>query len=162
MAAASAAVAAFLTVVIVHPDARPDSTLEQLVDRHVAALSAGASGGTPAVQFASGERHQLKPWFQGRVPLSPPVVDLSPEGFELLGGRVERVGSREAAVVVYRVRKHPIEVFAWRDAGPDAPARSSSLRGFSVVRWSSDGLAFAAISDVNAPELERFASLLGR
>jgi anti-sigma factor RsiW len=89
-------------------------------------------------------------------------VDLAASGFELLGGRVERVGARETAVVVYLVRKHPIDVFAWRDPAPDAAARTSTVRGFSVVRWNAGGLGFAAVSDLNAAELERFAQLLAR
>jgi anti-sigma factor RsiW len=156
LAAGVAALAVAATLVFVEGSTRRDQMLGQLVDRHVAALASVPAGGSPVVQFAAQERHQLKPWFQGRVALSPAVVDLSAQGAELLGGRVDRLASGDAAVVVYRVRRHPIDLFAWRDAAEAAP-RTETLHGFNIVRWSSGGLAYAAVSDLNAAELERFA-----
>jgi anti-sigma factor RsiW len=155
IAAGAAAIAVAVTLAAGRFTRAP--TLEVLVDRHVAALAAVPATGAPALELVASERHQLKPWFQGRVPLSPPVADLSGAGYELVGGRIERLGSQPAAVVIYRIRRHPIELFAWRDAGRSSAPRAQSLDGFNVVRWEAEGLAFAAVSDLNAAELERFA-----
>jgi len=34
------------------------------------------------------------------------------------------------------------------------------VRGYGVVTWAQDGLRFAAVSDVDTPELERFTALV--
>jgi len=136
--------------------AEPEPDYFAVVERHVAAL--GAQG--PKLQVTSTERHEVKPWFQGRIPLSPPVPDLSDQGFELLGGRLDRVGEHDAAVVVYRIRQHPVELYAWRDEAPASSITAESSRGFSIARWRVDGLALVAISDVSAQDLERFATLV--
>ena len=39
------------------------------------------------VEVASESHHTVKPWFAGRVPVSPPVADFTEQGFALLGGR---------------------------------------------------------------------------
>jgi anti-sigma factor RsiW len=36
----------------------------------------------------------------------------------------------------------------------------SKPRGFATVAWAEDGLAFVAVSDVDPPELTRFAELV--
>jgi anti-sigma factor RsiW len=60
--------------------------------------------------------------------------------------------------VVYQIRNHPINLFVWRAAG-DAPGdlQVRQARGFAMATWSAGGLRFAAISDVDARDLERFA-----
>ena len=60
--------------------------------------------------------------------------------------------------VVYRIREHPINLFVWRRAdGRDAALDLAIVRGFSVAAWSAGGLDYAAVSDVDAGELGRFA-----
>jgi anti-sigma factor RsiW len=50
--------------------------------------------------------------------------------------------------------------FKWTSAGSAFPPRLHATRGFNVAEWSSEGLAFAAVSDVDARDLERFAHAL--
>src|SRR6185312_3631715 len=45
--------------------------------------------------------HNVKPWFNGRVDLSPLVPNLDSLGFPLPGGRVDYIGTHQAAGVVY-------------------------------------------------------------
>jgi len=127
---------------------------EPAVASHVAALAPTHE----LIQVASSDQHTVKPWFQGKLDFAPPVKDLSGDGFTLLGARLDHVADKPAAAVVYRIRKHVINLFVWRasERAPDALA-TSSVRGFSVATWAADGLRFAAVSDVEARDLARFA-----
>src|SRR5262249_17657030 len=58
------------------------------------------------------DRHTVKPWFSGRVTEAPRVVDLSQEGFPLIGGRVDVIGRTPVPTLVYRSRQHLISLMA--------------------------------------------------
>ena len=132
-----------------------ESLPELAVAKHVAALSPAG----PRIDVASSDRHTVRPWFQGRVDFAPAVRDLSAQGFELLGARVERVGSRQAVAIVYRLHSHVIDVFTWRAAQADAPtAREATIRGFNVISWNDGDMSYVAVSDTDRGELERFTS----
>lgn len=151
---ASAAAAALVVVFVLRPAAN-DSVREQVIASHVAALARAQGNVAQLVQVAASDRHVVKPWFQGRIDVSPPVRDLQAQGFTLIGARVDRLAERSAAVLVYRIRNHPIELYVW-GADRSAPAEQSSWRGFGIAQWSAGGLAFAAVSDVDARDLQRF------
>ena len=132
-----------------------DSLPDVLAARHVASLS--PSG--PRVDVASSDRHVVRPWFQGRAEFAPMVRDLSGQGFDLLGARLDNVGNREAVAIVYRLHNHIINVFSWRRIGNAAsPEREATVRGFNVTSWSDRDMDFAAISDTDNAELRRFAA----
>lgn len=129
---------------------------DQVVASHVAALSPGGR----LVDVGSTDRHTVKPWFAGRTDIAPLVRDLSADGFELVGGRLDRVGDRESAAVVYRIRNHHVDLFMWRAPPEQIDAmRMTQARGFEVATWSTAGVRYTAISDVNRADLERFARL---
>jgi anti-sigma factor RsiW len=130
---------------------------DQLVTSHVASLAHPRE----LTAVISTDQHTVKPWFQGKIDIAPPVKDLSREGFELLGGRVDQVAGKPGAAVVYKVRNHVINLFVWRANEPvAAPIATANVRGFSVTTWSGDGLRFVAVSDVGAQDLTRFAQLV--
>ena len=157
-ALASAAAAAGLAVgVWLGQPPRNDFVLDQVVASHVASLAPGRK----LIDVASADRHALKPWFVGKTDFAPVVRDLTAEGFELVGARLDHVGDRQASAVVYRVRNHYVNLFAWRaDGAASEDLRVASARGFGVATWSEGGLRFAAVSDVDRTDLERFARLL--
>lgn len=137
--------------------AAPPAPLEPLIAGHVASLSANGR----LTDVASSDRHTVRPWFQGKVAFAPTVRDLSADGFVLLGGRIEQLDGRPAAAIVYRLRGHFITLYVWHDApGAGAPTQIQTARGLSVVSWSGAGLQHAAVSDLNANDLLRFAELL--
>jgi anti-sigma factor RsiW len=120
-----------------------------LVASHMRSLMASAP-----VDVASSDRHTVKPWFNGKLPQSPRVVDLAAQGFPLLGGRIDVIGLVPAPTLVYGRRLHLISVTALASA-QRAPRRA--IDGYNVVEWTDADLAYWAVSDLAAPELEEFA-----
>ena len=112
-----------------------------------------------AVQVASDNTHNVKPWFAGRLEFTPVVKDLSAEGFELIGGRVDYVGGRRVAALVYRKGQHQINVFTW-PSNDAAPLKLDTAQGYNVASWSRGSMAFWAISDLNSGELRELPPLL--
>ena len=158
-AAALAACAAVLSALVTHWSARSPADVasnEQVVASHVASLAEPRR----LITAESGERHVVKPWFQGKVDFAPAVKDLSAHEFVLLGGRVDHVGNAQAAAVVYRIRSHVINLFVWRSDGADEAIAEARSRGFSVASWTEGGLRYAAISDVDPRDVRRFAELI--
>jgi anti-sigma factor RsiW len=129
-----------------------------LAARDVASAHIRALVSDRITDVASSERHTVKPWFNGRVELAPLVEDFAAEGFPLVGGRIDFVEGRRAATVVYRRRQHLISLFIWPSSA--AVAGTTSIQGYNVVQWSSNGMGFAAISDLNRAELETFIGLV--
>ena len=104
-----------------------------------------------------GDQHTVKPWFNGKLDVAPPVVDLTSLGFTLLGGRLDYVDAKPVAAVVYRRRVHIINLFCAPSPGSARRvAKMESLQGFNVRSWTDNGLGFWAVSDINAEELTEF------
>jgi anti-sigma factor RsiW len=134
------------------------STADTIVSDHIRALMAPQ----PA-DVASSDRHTVKPWFNGRIPESPRVVDLAKNDFPLIGGRIDVVERRPVPTLVYQHRKHLIGLTAIPAPGkPDAAPLARAIEGYNVVTWTGDGVTYWAVSDVAAPELARFTELCRR
>ncbi len=129
---------------------------QEVVASHVRALM-----GPNLFEVRSTDQHTVKPWFAGKLDYSPPVVDLAPIGFPLTGGRLDRLGDRAVAALVYQRRQHTINVFVWptSDSG-EALTDTRTFRGFQVRHWTHDGMAFWAVSDLNDIELDQFVHAL--
>ena len=152
---AASVVAAFAagsiaTLVAVGPGSR-EPVPELLVASHVRALMASQT-----VDVASSDRHAVKPWFNGKLPQSPRVVDLAAQGFSLVGGRIDVIGLTPTPTLVYRVRQHVISLTAL-PASRGGGAASRPIEGYNLVEWTDGPLMYWAVSDVAAPELEKFA-----
>jgi anti-sigma factor RsiW len=126
-----------------------------LLASHLRALAANSP-----VDVISEDRHTVKPWFAGKIGESPPVVDPKSAEFPLLGGRIDYVGDRRTAVIVYGHRKHVIDVYIAPGADA-ADARSLQLQGFSVTPCRLSGQSAWIIADVDADSLREFSGLLG-
>jgi len=112
------------------------------------------------VQIASSDHHAVKPWFNGRIDFAPPVRDLAADGFPLAGGRLDVIGERRVAAVIYKRRQHVINVFMWPTAGSDSPARTVASKGYNVLTWTVGGTTYWAVSDLNAAEMSELQKLL--
>jgi anti-sigma factor RsiW len=134
---------------------RGDATADAVVADHIRALMAPQ----PA-DVASSDRHTVKPWFNGKIPESPRVVDLAKEDFPLLGGRIDVIGRTPAPVLVYGHRKHVISLTAIATPGrPDAPPAARSSEGYHLLAWTEGGVTYWAVSDMAAGDLAHFADL---
>jgi anti-sigma factor RsiW len=138
------------TLLALGPASR-DQIPEVLVASHMRALMAPQT-----VDVASSDRHTVKPWFNGKLPGSPRVVNLAAQGFPLVGGRIDVIGLTPAPTLVYRARLHVISVTALPSADREtAPPRP--INGYNIVEWADGPTAYWAVSDLAAPELENFA-----
>jgi anti-sigma factor RsiW len=111
------------------------------------------------IDIASSDKHTVKPWFDQKLGLSPPTVDLSAEGFPLMGGRVEVVSGEPLPSLVYRRRQHLISLVAQplkTGATPSAGPNPKTVDGYNMIEWTGDGFAYWAISDLDMTELHEF------
>jgi anti-sigma factor RsiW len=132
-----------------------------LIERDVAAAHVRSLLQDSPMQIASSDNHTVKPWFAGRLEFSPAVRDLSAEGFPLAGARLDYIGGRRVAALVYRRRLHVVNVFLWPSAGGvETAAHESSVRGYNVISWKKEGIAYWAISDLNMAELRELQARL--
>jgi anti-sigma factor RsiW len=133
-----------------------DGIVQQVLAGHVRSLLANH-----LTDVASSDRHTVKPWFAGKLDFAPAVIDLSPEGFPLAGGRLDYLEHRPVAALVYHRRKHVINLFIW----PTERATTGLLKlatdhGYQIVHWEEAGNAYWAVSDLNDDELRQFAQLI--
>jgi len=132
-----------------------DATASAITAAHVRGLMA-----PQATDVTSSETHTVKPWFSGRIPQAPRVVDLVKADFPLVGGRIDVIDRSPSPTLVYSRRKHLISVTAvpTSNRGDAAPARAN-VDGYNVVLWVDAGVTYWAVSDLNAQELEEFVKL---
>ncbi|MBI3677854.1 MAG: anti-sigma factor [Proteobacteria bacterium] len=150
---AALALAASLLIFVLGAPVR-DEMANDVVAAHIRSLI-----GTHLVDVASNDHHTVKPWFAGHSDVSPPVGDFAKAGFTLVGGRVDYVDGRRAAVTVYRHGAHVMNVFAWKDLGDVKPG--TRLRnGYRLLSWEKHGLFFCAVSDTGQSELVRLSQLI--
>jgi anti-sigma factor RsiW len=149
--AAATAMAIAAGVVLLLPAS--DELADQTVASHIRALQPGH-----LTDVLSSDQHTVKPWFDGRIDYAPPVRDFAADGFPLVGGRLDFLGGRAVAALVYRRDKHIIDLYV-RPATTDAGAASAVVNGYNVLGWTAGGMRFTAVSDLNARELAAFAAL---
>ncbi len=149
--AAIAASVMLLVLPVLRPAAPGDVAL--LLASHLRALEPGH-----LMDVISADQHTVKPWFDGRIAFSPPVEDFAKEGFPLLGGRLDYLGTRQVAVLVYGHAKHVIDVYVWPESGEAAPSTVLD-HGYRIASWTGGGFRFQAVTDADAATLDAFVSL---
>ena len=131
---------------------------DEVVANHIRSLLA-----THLVDVASSNQHTVKPWFDGKVDFAPEVRDLAPNGFPLVGGRLDYLNGKTVIALIYQRNKHPINLFI----APASTARQSepsalTRRGYNLVHWTRGEMDYWAVSDLNAEELHEFVAHFAR
>jgi anti-sigma factor RsiW len=151
--AAATALAASLALFVMLPTAQDQMAgdvtsahLRSLLDNHL-------------IDVASSNHHVVKPWFAGRADISPPVADYAAQGFVLVGGRLDYVDGKRAAVLVYRHGAHVANIFVWKDDG-SVGSGEKTVDGYHVLSWRKDGLFYSAVSDMAVEELQTLSDLI--
>ena len=148
--ALSSAIAASVVVMMLRGD-DDQRMIGEAVSAHLRSLQADH-----LTDVLSTDQHTVKPWFNGRIDFAPPVIDLTAQGFTLIGGRLDYIDAKAVASLVYQRRKHVINLFVSQSSGIERARGSETVQGFNVRRWSAGGLTFIAVSDINADELQEF------
>jgi anti-sigma factor RsiW len=127
--------------------------VRDLLASHLRALAAASP-----VDVISEDRHTVKPWFAGKIGESPPVIDPQSADFPLLGGRIDYVGERRTAVIVYRHNRHVIDVYITPGL---LEAHGTQLQGFGITPCRLDGQSAWIVSDVDPQTMQHFRGLIG-
>lgn len=143
------AIAASLAMVSFVTPATTAAVDQELVSSHVRSLQPGH-----LTDVQTTNQHIVKPWFNGRIDFSPPVPELAPQGFPLVGGRLDSIDGKTVPAIVYKRRLHTVNVFVWPTT--EGGDRAFVKEGFAVREWSSKGLRYAAVSDIPPTELAQF------
>jgi anti-sigma factor RsiW len=152
-AVAATLVTAFGIGALLHRPAAPNLIASEVIDSHVRSLQPGH-----LIDVPSSDRHTVKPWFQGKLDFSPPVPDLSAQGWTLIGGRLDYLDRRPVAALVYQRGSHEINVFLWPAAPGNARSpEESESRGYQVLHGRNTSLNYWIVSDLNLSELKEFA-----
>jgi anti-sigma factor RsiW len=119
------------------------------------------------LDIESGNMHEVKPWYEGRLDFAPVVRFLGDQEFPLAGGAIGYFLDRKAAVFVFH-RRHAISLIVFpargvwwstRGLAPVGAVRANvpDDRGFHVILWRQGEQGYALISDVDLPELAQLA-----
>jgi anti-sigma factor RsiW len=151
-ALACAAIVLWGVMPLLTESSAPDHALQELVAGHVRSLMVDH-----LTDVTSSDSHTVKPWFEGKLDFSPPVPDLTMQGFRLVGGRLEYLGKRPVAALVYQRREHVINLFTW-PAQAEAGGNETMLtrQGYHLAHWHVSGLSYWAVSNLNQGELQEF------
>jgi anti-sigma factor RsiW len=148
--ALSAGAAALLMIAVISSD-QDQVIVSDVVSAHLRSLQANH-----LTDVQTGDQRGVKPWFSDRLGVAPPVPDLTSQGFNLIGRRIDYVLGKAVAAIVYRRSDHVINLFVAQGAEAEQSARVETMQGFNVELWSEKGLNLCAVGDVSAAELEDF------
>ncbi|MGE3538568.1 MAG: anti-sigma factor [Candidatus Tectimicrobiota bacterium] len=138
------------------PPSLTDGLLREVVAAHVRSFQVDH-----LLDVASMDTHTLKPWLSDKLAFAPPVLDLAPHGFQLLGARLDYLNEQAVAALVYRRRQHRINLWVAPASAPMAlPAGIGWRSGYNVLHWGHGGMAYWAVSDLNTQELLLLKELL--
>lgn len=134
-----------------------ESVAQAVLDSHIRSLMVNH-----LVDVRSTDQHTVKPWFDGKLDFSPVVIDLAPQGYPLIGGRLDYLDNRPVAALVYQHETHVINLFTWpaASATADSPVTTVTRQGYHMMTWTQAGMVYWAVSDIEESKLQTFVQLL--
>jgi anti-sigma factor RsiW len=148
----------FLNSYIDRERAAKQGVYSELADLHVATLASASP-----VDVVSSDRHTVKPWFQGRIPFTFNLPELSGTNFSLLGGRVFYLAQTPGAHLIYQLRKHELSVFIVPENSAEMKNvgdGSSKASSFNMESWEQNGLRYFIVGDTSADDIRSLEKLL--
>jgi anti-sigma factor RsiW len=136
------------------PGAKLDNTTQQVLASHIRSLMVDHLS-----DVVSTDQHTVKPWFDGKLDFSPPVIDLKEQGFPLLGGRLDYVDNRPVTALVYGRQKHIINLFIW-PSNQSSPSEATTIQGYHLIHLEAANTTYWAVSDLEMTELQAFTQLV--
>jgi anti-sigma factor RsiW len=125
----------------------------ELTDLHIATLASANP-----VDVISTDRHTVKPWFQGKVPFTFNLPELQGSSFELIGGRMTYLDQNPGAELLFRVRKHLLSVFIFKDSTElDRALGTSGVTrrlSFNLASWTDEGLRYVVVTDASRSDVD--------
>lgn len=110
------------------------------------------------IEVQSSNQHTVKPWLSSQLGYSPDIIDLSSQGFPLIGGRRGFIGTTPIAVAVYGYKKHEIDVYViTSEVYQKFPAKLKSKNGYNLNSWQTGDLHYVAVTDINETMLKQFS-----
>ena len=147
--AAAAAVLVLAVALFALRSSRSDLGRE-IADVHLSTIASGNP-----VDVISSDMHTVKPWFQGKVPFTFNLPELSGSPFTLLGGRLVYLRGTPMALLVFQYKLHKISMLI----GPEQ-VLSGSVElhgGFHAVSWNKNGYRYVTIGDASPPALQELS-----
>lgn len=143
-----------------------DALVTEAVNDHLRVLYAERP-----LEVESSDRHQVKPWFEGKLDFAPVLAFAGDEEFALTGGAVAYFMDRKAAAFVFKHKLHVMTVFVFRAEGLPWPHSSNqtlgkksasyaSSRGFGTLLYREGDLGYAVVSDADPATLLRLGTKL--
>jgi anti-sigma factor (TIGR02949 family) len=150
------ALSASIALLAHRPGATASPFVDELVASHVRAQLSGRD-----IDVVSSDQHTVKPWFNGRLDYAPPVEDLAENGFSLIGGRLDYLNHHRVAVLVYRYRKHIVDLYVMPQGSDNATQPSvTTSDGYALARWQDHGMVWWAVSDAEPAVLAQLRAAL--
>ena len=135
------------------PSAPADAMTADVFSSHIRSLMGGHLR-----DFASADREAVAAWFAGKLDYVPQVRDLAARGYALLGGRLEYVGNRSVAAIVYQQGRHYINLLSCPLDERAPVERHATRHGFNAIGWTDASRQYWAVADIEMGDLARFVA----
>jgi len=139
---------------------RPGPVPEDLLTQEVIAGHTRSLMAAHLTDVTSSDQHTVKPWFEGKLPFAPPVQDMAAQGFPLVGGRLDYLGTARSRLGVSTAAAYHQSVSLARNArrGPEVTRRTR--HGYHLIHWTTADMTYWVVSNLNMSELQEFVSLV--
>ena len=131
-----------------------ERALSELLDLHVSTLASANP-----VDVVSTDRHTVKPWFQGKLPFTFNLPDLTNSPYALLGGKLIFFNHAPEAQLLFSLRQHRISVFILKGSSSSRDGLQTE-DGFTTESWTAGGLHCIVVSDASAADVHALADLM--
>ena len=157
--ASVAAVVIIGALFFIHSQVRRErQLLAELTDLHVTTLAS-----SNPVDVISTDRHTVKPWFEGKIPFTFNLPELSDSPFTLVGGKVAYLHRSPGVELIFRIRQHQISLFIFQEQSMENVFMNSEAQSsftFNFISWAQRGLQYCLVGDVDVQDMKRLSQLL--